>query len=245
MELVPELRLELLQLVRSLKGGILQRRENGEDLSFLRRNVSARGGKAAGTYTNQIRPEAASGEGVPSTLTGLRDELGECTRCRLSEGRRNIVFGEGCEAPQLIFVGEAPGEEEDRLGRPFVGKAGQLLTRIIEAMGMKRQDVYICNILKCRPPGNRNPLPEEIKLCEPFLLRQIEILQPRIICALGTFAARSLLKTEAPITTLRGNFHRFRGVKLMPTYHPAYLLRNPAAKRQVWDDVQKIAAELI
>ncbi len=144
----------------------------------------------------------------------------------------------------LVFVGEAPGADEDAQGRPFVGRAGQLLTKIIEAMGLKREDVYICNILKCRPPGNRNPQPEEIAACEPFLIRQLEAIRPRVICALGTFAAHTLLKSEAPITVLRGRFHTYQGIPLMPTYHPAYLLRNPEAKKLVWEDVQMIMKAL-
>jgi uracil-DNA glycosylase family 4 len=158
--------------------------------------------------------------------------------------RKNLVFGEGNSQADLVFVGEAPGEQEDRQGRPFVGRAGQLLTRIIEAMGLTRNDVYICNILKCRPPGNRNPGADEIRACEPFLVKQLEVIQPKIICALGTFAARTLLKTDVPISVMRGKFHSYHGIKLMPTYHPAYLLRNPGAKKQVWEDVQRIMKEL-
>jgi uracil-DNA glycosylase len=158
----------------------------------------------------------------------------------LGELRHRIVFGEGNAHADLVFVGEAPGADEDEQGRPFVGSAGQLLTKIIAAMGLRREDVYICNILKCRPPGNRNPQPNEITACEPFLIRQLEVIRPRVICALGSFAAHTLLKSEAPISALRGQFHRYQGIHLMPTYHPAYLLRNPGAKKQVWDDVQEI-----
>jgi DNA polymerase len=174
------------------------------------------------------------------SLAGVREELGDCTRCPLHRTRRNLVFGEGSAAAKLVFVGEAPGEEEDNQGRPFVGRAGQLLTKIIGAMGLAREDVYICNILKCRPPGNRNPKEDEIATCEPFLVRQLEAIDPEIICALGTFAARTLLRSEAPISAIRGKFHDYHGRKLMPTYHPAYLLRNPDAKKLVWEDVQKI-----
>ncbi|HQI35364.1 MAG TPA: uracil-DNA glycosylase [Syntrophales bacterium] len=187
---------------------------------------------------------AAAGLTPPGVMTGdlgkLRAELGECRRCPLHGGRKNIVFGEGNPRASLVFVGEAPGADEDAQGRPFVGRAGQLLTKIIEAMKMKRQEVYICNILKCRPPGNRNPAPGEIAACEPFLLRQLEAISPRAICALGTFAAQTLLKTDAPISILRGRWHRYHDIPLMPTYHPAYLLRNPVPKRQVWEDVQQI-----
>lgn len=174
------------------------------------------------------------------TLPDVRANLGDCQRCPLCTTRTNLVFGEGNIQAGLVFVGEAPGADEDRQGLPFVGKAGQLLTRIIVAMGLQRQDVYICNILKCRPPGNRNPKPEEIAACEPFLIRQLRAIQPQVICALGTFAAHTLLKTDIPITLLRGRFHSYQGIPLMPTYHPAYLLRNPGAKKQVWEDVQKI-----
>ncbi|HEX7539236.1 MAG TPA: uracil-DNA glycosylase, partial [Syntrophales bacterium] len=152
----------------------------------------------------------------------------------------NLVFGEGSAKARLVFVGEAPGEEEDNQGRPFVGRAGQLLTKIIDAMGLKREEVYICNILKCRPPANRNPKEDEIATCEPFLLKQLEAINPEVICALGTFAAKTLLRTESPISAIRGKFQDYHGRKLMPTYHPAYLLRNPDAKKLVWEDVQKI-----
>jgi DNA polymerase len=144
----------------------------------------------------------------------------------------------------VVFVGEAPGADEDEQGLPFVGKAGQLLTNIITAMGLTRKEVYICNILKCRPPGNRTPLPEEIRLCEAFLKRQLSLIAPQIICALGSVAAKALLRTETPISALRGRFQLYEGIKLMPTYHPAYLLRNPSAKKQVWEDVQLIMKEI-
>jgi uracil-DNA glycosylase len=171
-------------------------------------------------------------------------DMAKCQLCPLGKTRRNLVFGDGNPDAQLVFVGEAPGADEDAQGLPFVGRAGQQLTKIIEAMGISRRDVYICNILKCRPPQNRNPLPEEIAACEPFLKKQLEIIAPRVICALGTFAAQTLLKTEVPITVLRGRFHSYQGIKLMPTYHPAYLLRNPSAKKFVWEDVQIIMKEL-
>lgn len=174
------------------------------------------------------------------SLEAVRADLGDCRRCKLAPSRRNIVFGSGNAHAQLMFVGEAPGADEDEQGLPFVGRAGQLLTKIIEAMGMRREDVYICNILKCRPPGNRNPEPDEIAACEPFLRRQIAAVRPRIICALGTFGAQALLRTKEPISRLRGQFIDYRGIKLMATYHPAYLLRNPNEKRKVWEDVQRI-----
>lgn len=173
-------------------------------------------------------------------LTNIHKELADCTRCRLGKTRTHLVFGTGNNNADLVFVGEAPGRDEDLQGEPFVGKAGQLLTRIIEAINLKREDVYICNVLKCRPPQNRNPLPEEIESCEPFLVRQIMTIKPKVICALGKFAAQTLLKSEAPISTLRGRFQNYHGVPLMPTYHPAFLLRNPGMKREVWEDVQMI-----
>lgn len=174
------------------------------------------------------------------TLEAVRADLGDCRRCKLWPERKNIVFGSGNPHAELMFVGEAPGADEDEQGLPFVGRAGQLLTRIIEAMGMRREEVYICNILKCRPPGNRNPESDEIAACEPFLLRQIAAVQPRVICALGTYGAQALLRTREPISRLRGRFLDYHGIRFMATYHPAYLLRNPNEKRKVWEDVQKI-----
>jgi len=158
----------------------------------------------------------------------------------LHSERHHIVFGEGSSTSDLVLVGEAPGRDEDMRGKPFVGRAGQLLTDIIKAMGLERKDVYICNILKCRPPKNRNPEPDEIAACEPFLIKQLDVIQPRVICAMGKFAAQTLLKTGTAISMLRGRFHSYHGIKLMPTYHPAYLLRNPGAKKHVWEDVQMI-----
>lgn len=184
--------------------------------------------------------EPTTGEDKRVDLESIRTELGECSRCRVGKTRTNLVFGTGNKNADLVFVGEAPGYDEDQQGEPFVGKAGQLLTKIIEAINLKREDVYICNVLKCRPPQNRNPLPEEIEACEPFLIKQIMAIKPKIICALGKFAAQTLLKSEAPISTMRGRFHNYHGVPLMPTYHPAFLLRNPKMKREVWEDVQLI-----
>lgn len=177
-------------------------------------------------------------------LSNLACDVAGCQACPLSQTRKNVVFGDGNPNAKIVFVGEAPGADEDEQGLPFVGRAGQLLTNIIKAMGLERKDVYICNILKCRPPGNRNPLPEEIRLCEPFLKKQLRLIAPEIICALGSFAAKTLLKTETPITALRGRFHSYEGISLMPTYHPAYLLRNPSAKKMVWDDIQLIMKEM-
>ncbi|MFO7496797.1 MAG: uracil-DNA glycosylase [Desulfobacterales bacterium] len=177
---------------------------------------------------------------APDTLARIRTDLGDCRRCPLAVERNRIVFGEGDEGARLVFVGEAPGFHEDQQGRPFVGAAGQLLTRIIEAMQLSREKVYICNILKCRPPGNRNPLPPEIRACEPFLKRQLGAIRPEVIVALGKFAAQTLLATEAPISALRGRFHEYQGIKVMPTFHPAFLLHNPDRKRDVWEDLKQV-----
>ena len=180
------------------------------------------------------------------TLDALRDHIGPCVRCKLHAlGRRQVVFGVGNPHAELMFVGEAPGADEDRLGEPFVGRAGQLLTKIIEAIGLTRDDVYIANVIKCRPPENRNPEPDEIATCEPFLTRQIDLIRPRVIVALGTFAAHALLKTDAPISRLRGRMHDLRGgSKLLATFHPAFLLRSPDRKRDVWEDMKKVRAFL-
>lgn len=174
------------------------------------------------------------------TLDNYCREISSCKKCPLGRTRTKFVFGEGAPDAGLVFVGEAPGQDEDLQGRPFVGAAGQLLTKIIEAIKLKRSEVYICNILKCRPPGNRNPLPEEIKQCEPYLRTQLEIIKPRVICALGTFAAQTLLQTAVPISKLRGRIHYYQNIKLVPTYHPAALLRNPGWKRPTWEDVQLV-----
>ncbi|NNF99767.1 MAG: uracil-DNA glycosylase [Desulfobacteraceae bacterium] len=178
------------------------------------------------------------------TLASVQQAYQDCRRCALSKNRSAIVFGEGDPHADLVFVGEAPGEQEDLQGRPFVGPAGELLTKIISAMKLTRESVYICNIVKCRPPSNRNPLPIEIESCSPILKRQIDLIRPKVICALGGFAARTLLSTDNSITMLRGRFHRYQGIRLMPTYHPAHLLRHPEKKRDVWEDIKKIMAEL-
>jgi uracil-DNA glycosylase family 4 len=179
-------------------------------------------------------------------LSSLRTEIGpDCSRCKLHTlGRRQVVFGVGNPNADLMFVGEAPGADEDIQGEPFVGRAGQLLTKIIEAMGMRREDVYIANVIKCRPPQNRNPEPDEVEQCEPFLFRQISTIKPKVIVALGKFAAQSLLKTTEPITRLRGREYRYRNAILMPTFHPAFLLRNPSSKREVWEDMKRVRAIL-
>lgn len=178
------------------------------------------------------------------SLEEVRRELGNCDRCKLHRSRRTIVFGEGSENAKLMLIGEGPGYDEDIQGRPFVGKAGQLLTRILQSVQIERNEVYITNIVKCRPPGNRTPEPDEIKSCFPFLLKQIQIIHPKIICALGTVSAQTLLQTDAKITSLRGKSFEFSGIKVFPTYHPAFLLRNPEKKKEVWEDIQKVAKAL-
>jgi uracil-DNA glycosylase len=180
-------------------------------------------------------------------LAQLRAYIGpQCTRCKLHAlGRKQVVFGAGNANADLMFVGEAPGADEDQQGEPFVGRAGQLLTKIIEAIGLAREDVYIANVIKCRPPGNRNPEPDEVATCEPFLFQQIEMIRPKVIVALGTFAAQCLLKTDTPISKMRGLVHEYRsGAKLIPTFHPAFLLRSPDRKRDVWEDMKKVRALL-
>jgi len=237
-----EVRHELTMILDSLKGHISWSREQGRPLPF-----SYRGNKPQIVPIEEeaaLSPKPENSFGIMLSLDEVRSELGDCRRCLLGSTRTNLVFGEGNPEAELVFVGEAPGGDEDRQGRPFVGKAGQLLTKIIEAMGLKRESVYICNILKCRPPGNRNPEPMEIAACGPFLIRQLQAIAPKAICALGSFAARTLLENDAPITTLRGRFHSYEGIKVMPTFHPAYLLRNQAAKKLVWEDVQMIMREL-
>jgi uracil-DNA glycosylase family 4 len=175
---------------------------------------------------------------IPGDLIAIRSGLVNCRRCKLHGTRKNIVFGTGDSHAKLVFIGEGPGVEEDETGEPFVGPAGILLTRIIEAMGLTRDRVYICNIVKCRPPHNRNPEPDEVAACVPFLKQQIDAVKPGFICALGSVAARTLLKSDLPISKLRGRFYDFNGIRLLPTYHPSYLLRNPDKKRDVWEDMK-------
>jgi uracil-DNA glycosylase len=205
--------------------------------------------RAAQSVPGTNRDSAAQSQSVPGTnrdslesLSDIQTDIGvDCRRCKLcSLGRTQIVFGKGHPKARLMFVGEAPGQEEDERGEPFVGKSGQLLTKIIEAIGLSREQVYIANVIKCRPPSNRNPEPDEVASCEPYLFRQIDVIQPKVIVPLGKFAAQSLLKTMDPITKLRGRQFDYRGAVLIPTFHPAYLLRNPSAKREVWDDMKKV-----
>ena len=179
------------------------------------------------------------------TLEEFRAAIGDCQRCKLCSGRTNIVFGAGNSNAKLMFVGEGPGRDEDLKGEPFVGRAGQLLTDIItKGMGLKREDVYICNVVKCRPPENRNPEPDEVAACEPFLKKQIDLVRPAVIVGLGKFAVQTLLQSTVTISKLRGNWHSYHGIKLMPTFHPAYLLRNPADKKLVWEDIKQVIKEL-
>ena len=180
----------------------------------------------------------------PESMDEIRVDLGECIRCRLHSHRTHIVFGEGNPSAKVVLVGEGPGREEDRMGRPFVGPAGKLLDRIIASMGWRRQEVYICNVIKCRPPKNRDPLPDEIEACGPFLRRQLQAIRPQAILALGSFAAQFLLSSQQPISRLRNQVHQFEGIPVVPTYHPAYLLRNPLQKRQAWKDVQLLLSLL-
>ncbi len=205
--------------------------------------------KEMGIETQRIRetdPSASRSASSASRrpvqrLEEIRKEMGDCRRCKLHRTRRTLVFGEGNPEAGLMFVGEGPGYDEDVQGRPFVGRAGQLLTKIIESIQLRREDVYIANIIKCRPPQNRNPEPDEIEACHPFLMMQIEAIRPKIICALGTFAGQTLLKTDAKITALRGKLYEREGIRILPTYHPAYLLRNPERKREVWEDIKRIS----
>jgi uracil-DNA glycosylase len=198
---------------------------------------------------SQSIPEPVAADVLPADLESLAVFIGDCRRCKLSEKRTRVVFGEGSPKARLVFVGEGPGADEDAAGRPFVGEAGKLLTRIIEGgMGLKREDVYICNVVKCRPPNNRDPETDEVQTCLPFLKQQLAIIRPEVICTLGRIAAQSLLGREFKITQERGNWFSFMGIPLMATFHPAYILRNPSEerplKRQVWEDVQKIMGRL-
>jgi uracil-DNA glycosylase family 4 len=215
-------------------------------LGHTLRNLADKGQRGFGCSQSSLEKMANWGiaaERLSETLQDIRLDLGDCQRCRLAKGRAHIVFGSGSFKAKLVFVGEGPGFEEDQQGEPFVGPAGQLLSKIITAINLKRTQTYICNVVKCRPPHNRNPQPDEINTCLPFLERQIAAIRPDFICALGTVAAQTLLNTAEPISKLRGRFHNCRGIKLLPTYHPAYLLRNPDKKREVWEDMKLLMKE--
>jgi uracil-DNA glycosylase len=195
----------------------------------------------APTLAEGIEPTSASACGA---LAELRGFIGDCTRCGLHRGRTNLFFGVGSESADLMFVGEAPGRDEDEQGEPFVGRAGQLLTDIIKAMKLTREEVYIANVIKCRPPENRNPEPDELESCRPFIRRQVELINPKVIVTLGRFALQSLTEKSYAISAVRGQWLEYNGIRVMPTYHPAYLLRNPSAKREVWSDMKKVMTEL-
>jgi DNA polymerase len=216
--------------------------EADDSLRFLSSN-GCRGFACTERSLEKLEKWGKGRENIIETLDSIQVDIGDCQRCKLARSRNRIVFGEGNHTAKLVFIGEGPGFEEDRQGRPFVGAAGQLLTRIIEAIKLSRHQVYICNIVKCRPPGNRNPEPDEIETCFPFLERQIAAIRPDFIVALGTFAAQTLLATQTPISRLRGHFHEYKGIKVIPTYHPAYLLRNPEKKRAVWEDMKMLMKE--
>lgn len=250
-----DLKKELEEVVSSLTGHLIYQRD-----ILLAEGVPVKGearGKGQGARgqnlqsavgnspIHQLTDSPRTGKSRKELLEELRAEIGDCQRCRLGESRIKLVFGVGNPNARIVFVGEGPGRDEDLKGEPFVGRAGQLLTDIItKGMKMRREDVYICNVVKCRPPENRNPAPDEIDACEGFLIRQLEIIKPQIIVALGTFAAKTLLKTELSISQLRGRFHDYHGIKLMPTYHPAYLLRNPEKKKDTWEDIKMVIAEV-
>ena len=244
---------ELLRLVAGVRTNLALRARSGllgvPARATLRRRSLAVAGATVPLPTTPMEPLDVPGTAAGSAVGELglrlvREELGDCKRCKLCAGRKNLVFGVGNPEAHLVFVGEGPGADEDAQGEPFVGKAGQLLTKMIEAMGYARQDVYICNVVKCRPPGNRNPEPDEIAACEPFLKKQLGAIRPRMIVALGKFAAQCLLRDDAPISRLRGDFRSYEGIQLMPTFHPAYLLREPARKKEAWDDLKKVMAAL-
>jgi len=222
----------LNRIIRDIKNFIELEKESGLD-EFMLKGVT-KPKQASGLDTGGVARDRKT------VLDELRTQAQECRECPLCKSRRNLVFGSGDPGARLMFVGEAPGLEEDIKGEPFVGKAGALLTKIIEAIGLKREDVYIANCLKCRPPKNRDPLPSEVIACREFLRQQVDIIRPKVICCLGKFSAQTLLMSEESISRLRGRFYDFEGTKLMPTFHPAYLLRNPSEKRHVWEDMKKI-----
>jgi uracil-DNA glycosylase family 4 len=234
---------EIADLARALLAHVEQARDLGAD-GVPRERLATEDLPPVAPAAIERAPARQLGlDGAPAaaTLEMLRAEIGDCQRCKLAPHRRTLVFGVGNPKARLVFVGEAPGADEDARGEPFVGRAGQLLTEIItKGMRLRREDVYICNVIKCRPPGNRNPEPDEVASCEPFLQRQLEIIAPEVVVALGKFAVQTLLRSKAPITQIRGRWFDYHGIMLMPTFHPAYLLRNPADKRLVWEDVQKV-----
>ena len=227
---------QLLNDIRTTLAAARSQLEYLSDLGVetLRRNP------AGGEPTQDLDATASLDE----TLDAIREDLGDCQRCGLGASRKELVYGVGNPNARLVLVGEAPGREEDQKGEPFVGEAGRLLDRILQAMGMQRADVYICNVLKCRPPHNRDPQPGEVATCETFLIRQIAAIKPQVIIGLGRFAVQSLLQSEVPISRIRGEWQSYQGIPLMPTYHPAYLLRNPEGKRDVWEDMKEVMRRL-
>ncbi len=241
---------ELKEVVSSLKGHLIYQRDLllAEGVPVRSQESGVRSSELNKTEIQNPKSKIKHAQlPAPNSqlLSKMREEIGDCQRCRLGKTRTNLVFGVGNPDARIVFVGEGPGRDEDIQGEPFVGRAGQLLTDIItKGMRMKREDVYICNVVKCRPPENRNPEPDEVDACEGFLIKQLEIIRPEIVVALGTFAAKTLLKTDLPISKIRGRFHDYHGMKLMPTYHPAYLLRNPDKKKETWEDIKMVLARL-
>jgi uracil-DNA glycosylase len=242
-------RQELATLVMSLRRHVQRQERVG--IRFLPKDEATQTNSIIVTNENLLSGTEgdlfsdSSATDKAQTLEELRAAIGDCRRCKLWSGRTHLVFGVGNPKSRLMFIGEGPGRDEDLQGEPFVGRAGQLLTDIItKGMGLRREDVYIANVVKCRPPENRNPEPDEVASCEPFLKKQIDLVRPEIIIALGKFAVQTLLQTKAPITKLRGHWHSYHGIKLMPTFHPAYLLRNPGDKKLVWEDIKKVIKEM-
>lgn len=239
-------------LVRQLRKAMQFYRELGFEFLPVKGDVTAaascsrpsKGREGSAPAVSLLHAEAGPCQNGQGALGSLREEIGDCRRCKLWQGRKNIVFGEGNPDAELMFIGEGPGRDEDVQGRPFVGSAGKLLTSLITKLGLKREDVYIANIVKCRPPGNRNPEEDEIATCIPFVKQQIEIISPRVIVCLGKIAAQALLQSSIPISRMRGTFSRFNDIPVMPTFHPAYLLRNPKDKWLTWEDMQKVLEKL-
>lgn len=227
------------QLLNDIRSTLASARSQLEYLADLGVEGLQMAAPAAGEQNALLSPEA-----LAETLDAVRQDLGDCRRCGLGASRKNLVYGVGNPNARVLLVGEAPGRDEDLKGEPFVGEAGRLLDRILQAMGMQREEVYICNVLKCRPPHNRDPEPEEIATCEEFLIRQIAAIKPQIIIGLGRFAVHSLLKSRIPISRIHGEWQSYQGIPLMPTYHPAYLLRNPEGKRDVWEDMKEVMRRL-
>jgi DNA polymerase len=228
------------QLINEIRDTLAACRSQFEYLSDLGLESQKRVSSAVGKEPQSIETHAA----LEETLDTIRTDLGDCRRCGLAASRTELVYGVGNPNARLVLVGEAPGREEDAKGEPFVGEAGRLLDKILLAMGMQREEVYICNVLKCRPPNNRDPQPEEVATCEAFLIRQVAAIRPQVIVGLGRFAVHCLLKTRAPISRLRGEWQNYQGIPMMPTYHPAYLLRNPDGKRDVWEDMKEVLRRL-